>query len=90
MAAGLAVVPKIAGFLALMRLLDGGTRGAEGLSFSTASIGTLSLLAVLTMTVGNVLAMVQKDFRRWISYSSVAHTGYLLLGVAAIASLSAS
>jgi NADH-quinone oxidoreductase subunit N len=90
MAAGLAVVPKIAGFLALMRLLDGGTRGPEALSFSSASIAALSLLAVLTMTVGNVLAMVQKDFRRWISYSSVAHTGYLLLGVAAIARLSAS
>ena len=40
----------------------------------------VSILAVLTMTVGNLLALNQKDLRRVLSYSSVAQMGYILLG----------
>ena len=40
----------------------------------------ISLLAVLTMTVGNLLALNQKDLRRVLAYSSVAQMGYILLG----------
>ncbi len=40
----------------------------------------ISLLAVLTMTVGNLLALVQPDLRRVLAYSSVAQMGYILLG----------
>ena len=43
----------------------------------------LSLLAVLAMTVGNLLAIVQDDFKRLLAYSGVAHAGYLLVGVVA-------
>ena len=40
----------------------------------------ISILAVLTMTVGNLLALNQKDLRRILAYSSVAQMGYILLG----------
>ncbi|MGD9549050.1 MAG: NADH-quinone oxidoreductase subunit N [Candidatus Krumholzibacteriia bacterium] len=41
----------------------------------------LSVLAVLTMSVGNVIALVQGNIKRMLAWSSVAHAGYLLLGV---------
>lgn len=41
-------------------------------------------LAILTMFVGNLFAMAQKNVKRMLAYSSVAHTGYLLVGVAAL------
>jgi NADH-quinone oxidoreductase subunit N len=43
----------------------------------------LSILAVLAMTFGNLLAIVQDDFKRLLAYSGVAHAGYLLVGVVA-------
>ncbi|OGS48152.1 MAG: hypothetical protein A3K68_04420, partial [Euryarchaeota archaeon RBG_16_68_13] len=46
-----------------------------------ATLGlAVSLLAVLTMTVGNLLALNQRDLRRMLAYSSVAQMGYILLG----------
>ena len=41
----------------------------------------LAVLAITSMTVGNLAALVQKDFKRLLAYSSVAHGGYLLIGV---------
>jgi len=43
---------------------------------------TLGVLAVLTMTVGNVLALLQKEMKRMLAYSSISQAGYLLLGIA--------
>jgi len=43
--------------------------------------GLLWVLAVLTMTVGNVTAVVQSNVKRMLAYSSIAHAGYLLVGV---------
>jgi NADH-quinone oxidoreductase subunit N len=43
----------------------------------------LWVLAALTMTVGNVLALVQSNVKRLLAYSSVAHVGYMLVGLAA-------
>ena len=48
----------------------------------------LSLMAALTMVVGNMLALVQRNVKRLLAYSSVGHVGYLLLGVAALAAIS--
>ena len=42
---------------------------------------TLAVFAVLTMTLGNVLAFVQKDIKRMLAYSSIAQMGYILLGI---------
>ncbi len=43
---------------------------------------TLSLVAVLTMTVGNVLALLQKEMKRMLAYSSISQAGYILIGIA--------
>ena len=80
----LAVIPKlagVAGFLRLALLVIPGTEVAE-----KAFAWQLPLvLAVLTMTIGNVCALWQKDIRRLLAYSSIAHGGYLLIGLAVAA-----
>ena len=43
----------------------------------------IGVLAVLTMTVGNVVALTQTNVKRMLAYSSIAHTGYILAGLAA-------
>ncbi|MEM7625544.1 MAG: NADH-quinone oxidoreductase subunit N [Planctomycetota bacterium] len=91
----LAVVPKIAGFSALILVLglvgwgysgDGGEAGSVGLPEPLAQL--LAILAVLTMTIGNVLAIIQTNIKRVLAYSSIAHSGYLLTGL--VAGLSAT
>jgi NADH-quinone oxidoreductase subunit N len=65
--------PKAAGFAALARIL------IEGLSAAQAEWSqVLWVLAVLTMTVGNVIAIQQDNMKRMLAYSSIAHAGYIL------------
>ena len=85
-AAMLAFVPKTAGFLALMFLL--GTVGwndgtAAGGHLPVAIEATLWIMAALTMTVGNILALLQTSVKRILAYSSIAHSGYMLVGLIA-------
>lgn len=47
----------------------------------------LAVVAVLTMTVGNVLALAQKNIKRLLAFSSIAHAGYILIGVVALSQL---
>jgi NADH-quinone oxidoreductase subunit N len=77
-AALLAVVPKVAGVVGLVRILV----IAIPHEF-TAVWQTVVVLAVVTMTIANVAALWQSDFRRLMAYSSIAHAGYLLVGLAA-------
>lgn len=49
--------------------------------------GLLAVVAVLTMTLGNALALFQKNIKRLLAYSSIAHAGYILIGVVAISQL---
>ena len=51
--------------------------------FSADWTSVLWVLAVLTMTVGNVTALMQRNIKRMLAYSSVAHAGYLLVGMVA-------
>ena len=44
----------------------------------------LMILAVATMTVGNLIALVQRNVKRMLAYSSIAHAGYILVGMAAV------
>jgi NADH-quinone oxidoreductase subunit N len=74
----LAVFPKIVGFVALVRLLLVAMPGMEDFGWRVALV-----LAVLTMTLGNLLALWQDNLRRLMAYSSVAHAGYMLIGLAA-------
>ncbi|MCF8049620.1 MAG: NADH-quinone oxidoreductase subunit N [Desulfobacterales bacterium] len=48
---------------------------------SAALAQVLVVLSIVTMTVGNVSAIVQKDLKRLLAYSSVAHAGYVLIGI---------
>ncbi|MCY2963214.1 MAG: NADH-quinone oxidoreductase subunit N [Planctomycetota bacterium] len=73
----LAVVPKAAGIIALFRLVGHVTVGFEGTGQQLALI-----LAGVTMTGGNCLALLQTNVRRMLAYSSVAHAGYMLIGFA--------
>jgi NADH-quinone oxidoreductase subunit N len=80
--AQLAFWPKVAGFVALARVF-GLIAADRHLPFEpgTPVPALLWLLAVATMSVGNVLAVLQDDIRRMLAYSSVAHAGYMLMGV---------
>jgi NADH-quinone oxidoreductase subunit N len=69
---------KAASFIAFLRLFN-----AQGYSNSTELQTVLSWMAVLTMTVGNVAAIMQNNFKRMLAYSSVAHSGYALVGLIA-------
>lgn len=75
----LAVVPKTAGFAALILVI-----GLVGWNPLPEPIAWLLVgVAVLTMTVGNVLAIIQTNLKRVLAYSSIAHSGYLLTGLVA-------
>ncbi|MFQ5521136.1 MAG: NADH-quinone oxidoreductase subunit N, partial [Candidatus Methylomirabilia bacterium] len=69
---------KAAAFAALLRVL---LLALEPLQVQWAAL--LWLVAVLTMTVGNVVAIAQSNLKRMLAYSSVAHVGYALVGVVA-------
>jgi len=70
--------PKAAAFAAFMRIL---TLGLGGLQDEWTSL--LWILAVLTMTIGNVIAIYQTNLKRMLAYSSIAHAGYALVGIVA-------
>jgi NADH-quinone oxidoreductase subunit N len=73
----MAVTVKASAFGALLRAT--GWLGSLGEEWR----GLLWVLAALSMTVGNLVAIAQEDVKRMLAYSSVAHVGYLLLGVLA-------
>ncbi len=72
----LSVGSKAASFAMLLRIF------MEGLAFLHAEWSpAFWVLAVVTMTVGNLAALTQSNVKRMLAYSSVAHAGYLLIGV---------
>ncbi len=78
----LSTASKAAGFTVLVRVLMWvfpGNLGNWGLA--------LSALAVLTMTLGNLIALTQHNIKRMLAYSSIAHAGYILVGVVTITEL---
>lgn len=72
----LGFVPKLAGFTALIKLFD-----AFGWDLPGGLLWLIWGVAALTMTVGNVLALLQKSMKRMLAYSSVAHSGYMLVAL---------
>jgi NADH-quinone oxidoreductase subunit N len=73
---------KAAAFAALVRIFI--TAFAPVWAQETLLV-VLFILAVLTMTLGNVTAIAQRDVKRMLAYSSIAHAGYVLVGLAALA-----
>lgn len=74
----LAVGPKAAGFALMFRVL---IIALAGQVESWQAI--LSSIAILTMVIGNLTALVQTDMKRLLAYSSIAQAGYMLMGLAA-------
>ena len=81
MAAG----PKAAGFASFMRVFIFGLPFvvSGSTSLHTVWVTTLMVMAGLTMTLGNVVAIVQNNVKRMLAYSSIAHAGYALVGFVA-------
>lgn len=72
----LGFVPKMAGFVALIKLM-----AAVSWTIPDSVFWVLWLMAAATMTVGNVIALAQKNVKRMLAYSSIAHTGYMLIAL---------
>jgi NADH-quinone oxidoreductase subunit N len=70
--------PKIAYFALTLRLLAQGLAGTEG-----AWTQMLAALAVLTLVVGNLVALVQTNLKRLLAYSTIANVGFIVLGFVA-------
>jgi len=70
--------PKVAAFALTMRLLS------EGLASSQPDWGQmLTVLAVLSMAIGNIVAIAQTNLKRMLAYSTISHVGFILMGILA-------
>jgi NADH-quinone oxidoreductase subunit N len=84
-AALLAFIPKVAGFVALVRVLGFlwiDRTGTVGLALGAQVPMLFFILAAVTMFLGNLLGLLQDNLKRLLAYSSVAHAGYMLMGLA--------
>jgi NADH-quinone oxidoreductase subunit N len=75
----MAAATKAAAFAAFLRVFVGGFGSLQG-----SWLPIFACIAVLTMLVGAVLAVVQTDLKRMLGYSAIAHTGYVLIGLMAV------
>ena len=75
-AALLSVIPKVAGMVGLVRVIAMAMPGLEDFSWRL-----MFILSILTMTWGNVSALWQTNLRRLLAYSSIAHAGYMMIGL---------
>ncbi len=83
-AALLAFAPKAAGFVALVRVLGFvWAQDRPGVALGWQGPVLFWIVAAMTMTIGNILALLQDNLKRILAYSSVAHAGYMLIGLAA-------
>src|SRR5690606_32531174 len=74
----ISAAPKIASFIVTIRIL------AEGLDAMVGSWQDMLVgLSVLSMTIGNVVAIAQTNLKRMLAYSTIAHVGFILLGILA-------
>jgi NADH-quinone oxidoreductase subunit N len=76
----IATVPKIAAVALLIRI------AMLPPSLPPPLAGILIILAALSMTAGNLIGLVQKDIKRLLAYSGIAHAGYLMLGIISLKS----
>jgi NADH-quinone oxidoreductase subunit N len=78
MAAG----PKAAGFASFLRVFIFGFPfvAAAGTTVNSVWVSVLVVMAIVTMSVGNIVAIVQNNVKRMLAYSSIAHAGYALVG----------
>lgn len=74
----MSVIAKIGAFAALLRIFPGALTALAG-----EWRGILAALSILTMVLGNLAALRQTSLKRLLAYSSIAHAGFILIGVAA-------
>jgi NADH-quinone oxidoreductase subunit N len=74
----MSVGAKVAGFAAMIRIFLFALRDLDA-----AWVPAIAIIAALTMIVGNVVAISQRNIKRMLGYSSIAHAGFILMGVAA-------
>ncbi len=72
--------PKIVGFAVLLRILY---PYLSGINHSDVLYVSLWIISVLTMAIGNIVALRQTNLKRILAYSSIAHTGYVLIAILA-------
>jgi NADH-quinone oxidoreductase subunit N len=77
-AAFISAGPKAAGFAAFLTIFIDALP-----KLPSQSTDVILLLAMLTMTVGNIIAIAQTNIKRMLAYSSIAHAGYVMIGLAA-------
>lgn len=86
----LSVGPKAAGFALTIRFFFSAFHIQEGQGVEILQFihwgPVLAFLAAVTMTLGNLAALPQRNLKRLMAYSSIAHAGYLLMGVATLSS----
>lgn len=75
----LSVGPKVAGFAVLIRLTL-----QVILVYKADWVALYAIVAILTMTLGNVIALAESNVKRLLAYSSIAQAGYMLVGLAGI------
>jgi NADH-quinone oxidoreductase subunit N len=82
----LSVGPKVAGFAVLIRFFYGGMASPSDDGATWAMVGSVDWqtiligISVITMTLGNVAALLQTNMKRLLAYSSIAHAGYIMMG----------
>ncbi len=69
-------VPKLAAFAMAIRLLDNGLIPLQG-----QWMGMLTVLAALSIIIGNLVAIAQTNLKRMLAYSTISHMGFMLLGI---------
>ena len=72
----LAAGTKKAGFAAMIRVIIMGT-----IALNLDWVLALGIIAIMTMTIGNIAAIMQKNLARILAYSSIGHAGYILIGL---------
>lgn len=81
-AAILSTAPKAAGFVVIIRILDSIKVNSQLLQLL---FNLFSLISAVTMTFGNLFALKQTNYKRLLAYSTISHSGYILVGVSAFA-----
>ena len=71
----IATASKVAGIAVILRVMAFAGQGSAYL------VHTLVVLSVVSMTLGNLAAIVQKDLKRLLAFSTIAHSGYVLIGI---------
>ena len=85
--AWIATGSKLASFVALMKVFLHALLPWSNPSTSVMGpgwVGIIAIISAVTMTYGNFAALAQRNFKRMLAYSSIAHAGYILVGVAAV------